>query len=481
MSERRRIALVLSLAIAAYLVCLRAYYVGFFNDDAYYVIGARSIMHGRYAELNAPGMPPLVNFLPGYSLLLAPVAAVAGGALWPYQLLSVALMAAGVFFAWLYFDEAPPEARSAAALAAAFCPLCLSMSGTVLSDVPLLALFGAAYLLAREVWQRREVAPWLGLSALCGFASLVRPTGFVLSAALVAALCLEGRWRNAAMAAALGAALPGAFLLRNRLLTGRSLMYFVEAADPAARGALGRVLLRNAAFYPKFLFVTTLFRWPAGGRFLEAFTIGLCVLAIACAVREEESWEWRKLVQLSLLAFIAVHLPWSKQAGRYVLPLVPFAAGYVMWGLALLAREYGGGAGACWWAAALSVALSLSPALKIARASLHGGGEPARPPAETFDWLRAHARPADVVASEMAGRVFLYTGLKTVQLKRLSQARWAVLLPNDAVMRTASGGTPFDPADLADVERRLSRDPRWRRAFASHRDGSLVFESAAPR
>ena len=77
-----------------YLLSLRAYYVGFFNDDAFYIIGARSLLSGRYAQLNVPGEPPFISHLPGYSLLLAPVALVSGGALWPYQVLSVAFMLA---------------------------------------------------------------------------------------------------------------------------------------------------------------------------------------------------------------------------------------------------------------------------------------------------------------------------------------------------------------------------------------------------
>src|SRR5262249_13333046 len=79
-----------------HLPCRRAYYVGFFNDDAFYIIGARSLLQGRYAELNAPGQPPLVNYPPGTSLLLAPVAFLAGGSLWPYQVFAAAASVAGL-------------------------------------------------------------------------------------------------------------------------------------------------------------------------------------------------------------------------------------------------------------------------------------------------------------------------------------------------------------------------------------------------
>lgn len=488
MTERRRALLVAAGAALLYALCRHAYYVGFFNDDAFYVIGARALAHGRYAELSAPGEPPLVNYLPGYPLLLAPVAAVAGGALWPFQAFSILLTAGALFFVWLYFDEAPPPARLAGLAAAAFCPLCVSMGAAVLSDVTLLAVFALAFCAARRVWQRRGLKEWLALAALGGLAALIRPTGFVLPAALVASLCLERRFKNAALCGALGFSPPALFVLRNRLVAGETITYFREAAG----GGMGRAVVSNLAFYPKFAFVTSLFRFPGMGRYGDAVVIGVGILCVVLAVREEESWEWRKLVQLTLGLFLLAHLLWSKQAGRYLLPLVPFLAGYLFWGAALLAKEYGGGAGACWWLAALSLALSLKPDLAIARASIHRDTEAARPAEETFAWLRDHTRKDDVLASELDGRVYLYTGRKTTHLRRHAsaenlarwlssvKARWVVILPNASVMRTATGGTPFDPSDVAVLERWLSDRRRYRLAFRAPREEAAVYEVAEP-
>src|SRR5437660_3946930 len=71
-----------------YALAVNAYYVGFFNDDAFYLIGARSLLQGRYVELNQPGTPPLINYTVGYPLLLVPVAALFSDAARPAQLLS---------------------------------------------------------------------------------------------------------------------------------------------------------------------------------------------------------------------------------------------------------------------------------------------------------------------------------------------------------------------------------------------------------
>lgn len=44
----------LALTLGIYLLSLGAYYVGFFNDDAFYLIGARSLLGGNYTELSHP-------------------------------------------------------------------------------------------------------------------------------------------------------------------------------------------------------------------------------------------------------------------------------------------------------------------------------------------------------------------------------------------------------------------------------------------
>ena len=94
-----------------YLISLRAYYVGFFNDDAFHIIGARALIQGRYVELNAPGHPPLVNYLPGYSMILAPLAWLSGDWLLPYQLLSVFMCLLALWLLWNLFEGLSAPAR----------------------------------------------------------------------------------------------------------------------------------------------------------------------------------------------------------------------------------------------------------------------------------------------------------------------------------------------------------------------------------
>src|SRR5438067_2256867 len=93
MSKKNRTLTFLFFLVAGliYILSRHAYYVGFFNDDAFYIIGARSLLQGRYVELNQPGSPPFVNYMPGYPALLAVVAFLFKDTFLNFQLFSMAL------------------------------------------------------------------------------------------------------------------------------------------------------------------------------------------------------------------------------------------------------------------------------------------------------------------------------------------------------------------------------------------------------
>ena len=252
LARRRRFeAALLACWALLYLACRHAYYLGFFNDDAFYIIGARSLLHGRYAELNAPGAPPLVNYLPGFSILLTPVAAIARGTLWPFQAASIALTLAAVACFFPVSEALCPDAPLAAAALAALTPLTVSMSGTVLSDVPMLAGVMAALAWARRIWDSKDMRRWLPLALLVGFCALLRPTGAALALAFTLALAFELRAREALLFYFCACLFAVPFLFRNFVLTGHGLTYFLELSRPyegASRWAVLRMnLFSNAA------------------------------------------------------------------------------------------------------------------------------------------------------------------------------------------------------------------------------------------
>ena len=159
--SRRRAAL-LALAAALFWLCRRAYWVGFFNDDAYYLIGARSLLTGRFAELQTPGAPPLTSYLPGWPLLLAPAAALARSSLALLQAYAALVHVAALgLLAAVFAREDGEDAADLALAAAALSPLIASTAATLLADGPMLFAAAAALAALPLVWRRRDSASWL--------------------------------------------------------------------------------------------------------------------------------------------------------------------------------------------------------------------------------------------------------------------------------------------------------------------------------
>lgn len=401
--SRRRALLLLAGAILFWL-SRHAYYVGFFNDDAYYLIGAKSLLSGRYAEIHSPGAPPLVNYLPGWPLLLAPVLALTGGSLAAAQLWALVLLTAGLaLFASALERESGAETADLALACAAASPLLTSTAATLLSDGPMLFCAGAALAVLPRLWPRRDSSVWVGFGLCLGLAALVRPTGLALPLAISGTLLIDGRRREAGILSAAATLVFAAWLARDAAVSGAGWNYWREAR------AGGIPFLANAWACVDTLFGRSLLRPPLPSVFLEGgAVIGGLFLA---------SWGARglrtpsgKVAALFSIFFIVPHLLWAKTAARYFIPIIPVAAWLLLRGTASFSRH---GARA---AAALSVGLSLLASAGVVRASWSPATERNVPPRQAADWLRAHAGPGVVLAAEYDARWHLLTGLSAVHI-----------------------------------------------------------------
>ena len=471
--------------------------MGFFNDDAFYLIGARSLLQGGFRELNAPGAPPLLNYLPGYPALLALWGGVFGPSFLAAQLLSAALTLAGVSLLWTCFAaELPPAAALAAAAVVGCNTLTVSLSGTVLSDLPYFAMTPLFFLAARAAWSRSGAAAWAGLGALAGAAFLIRPTGAALGLALVLCLAREKRWRAAAWAAAGAALVAGPWLLRNLLAGGAALSHAAELAapwqGPAALGAFGARLARNAAYYGPELFWRTLFRWPAEGAAARWLITALGLTALAAGLRAWGLQGWRKVLSVYLLAYAALHLGLHLQSGRYVFTALPMAAPLLFLGVHALGQRWGLGSKAAAAAGFLSLALSLAPVAHVVRTSLRGSTPVNTPPARTLAWIRDRTAASDVFAAELDGRLYLLTGRRTVRLRKLTEPRafaawlrrtgvgYVLVAPASEVMTTLSKTTAHDPMPLDRLEALLADRGLYPRVFADAAEGTEIRRVQGP-
>jgi hypothetical protein len=481
----RRLAWVLLFAAAAvlYSVCLDAYYVGFFNDDAFYLIGARSLLGGSFLELSHPAAPPLIQYLPGWPLLLTPAAAL-GGFLPARLTAAAAMLAAAGAAAWCFADDLDEDGRLMLAAVCALNPLALSLSGAVLADAPftlaLLLVLGAA----RRLWERADASVWFALGAAGGASFLIRPVGLAVPAALAGALAWEGRRREAlcVLGGAAAAALP--WLARNHALRGHALLYFSEFAAPLRPdGGAGRPLA-NAAHYLGDLYARTLARWPSASGASAAAALASCVgLALGAAgLRRTGLGGGRRAGVLAAALLGATLLVWEKRSGRYLLPLVPFAAA---WGLTGL-RAFGGGPGLRAAAVLLALASYLPPGAAIARASRRPSRPPALGPERTWAWVAANTPRDAVFGAELDGRLYLRTGRRAVTPPRDPAAlgAWAarsgvgyILAEGTGeVMATASGRGAHDPLPTGALAVAAAA-AGFQAVFADPAEGTVVFQA----
>lgn len=406
MSRRR--ALILLSAAALFWLCRHAYYVGFFNDDAYYLFGAKSLLSGRFAQIHSPGAPPLTDYLPGWPLMLAPALLATGGSIAAAQLWALLLLVAGLgLFAAVFERESGPEQADLTLACAVVSPLLASTAATLLSDGPMLFCAGASLALLPRVWARRDLSAWLGFGLLLGAAALVRPTGLALPLAVAAVLALGGRRREPAVLLSAAAAVFAAWLTRDAVLSGTSWNQWREASAAARAG--GIPLLSNAWACVDSLFGRALLRPPLASRILEAFTVvaGSC---LALAGARGMKTPGGKAAVLYAACFIAPHLLWAKTADRYFIPLVPLAAWLAVRGAGAFSARVARAV------AAASIILSLAASARVVRASWSPATRLNIPPLASSQWLRRNASPGSVLAAEYDARWSLLTGLESVHI-----------------------------------------------------------------
>lgn len=321
------------------------------NDDAAYVLLARSLREGSYNSIYLAGAPLHVQYPPLWPALLAVLGTIVGERVDVFIALSVALSAAALL---LVFDAArrlwSPRFALLALAAAAFLPVYVASAGRVMSEAPFAAL-GALTLwaLAHRPLSRRMLA--LAIVAALA-AALTRTVGATLLVALVLFLFVQHRRRAAVgLAAGLGALLLAlvAFVhARSGLVVAAP--YLADAVSgsgmshggalAAALAVAGR-LVRNSVAYAAMLLPSSLAVPTLGGTRLDNIT-WLLVLVACWGAGLVVLWRrWRALA-LYLVVFGALLALWAWPIERFYVPLLPEIVLLTLAGAAALARRIGG-------------------------------------------------------------------------------------------------------------------------------------------
>ena len=142
----------LAVAGTLYLSYSPSYYVGQVGDDAIYIAGAKSILHGSYSAFYSPGHPPLTIYPPGYSLILAPFVKMEDPHWELLKLVSIALtLLNGALFWLLLRTWGKSEFRLLALGLFLFNPVTVHCSIRVMSDPFFTTMVLVSFLLLEKV------------------------------------------------------------------------------------------------------------------------------------------------------------------------------------------------------------------------------------------------------------------------------------------------------------------------------------------
>ncbi|HSL71073.1 MAG TPA: hypothetical protein VK864_12585, partial [Longimicrobiales bacterium] len=217
MNARLLPVLVVALVLVAAIVSITPWPVGTIQDDATYVILAKSLASGEgYRQLNLPGAPRVTHYPPGYPLFLAGL-----WRIWPdfpnnivvFKYANAFLLALAALGAYAFARkrmQLNAATAGVAALAGTACVLVLYVSSVVLSEALFLALLFPGLLAADDAVRKGTVPAAVAAGALGGVLALVRTIGIALVPAVVLALVLRKRWGAAvaALATSIGVLAP---------------------------------------------------------------------------------------------------------------------------------------------------------------------------------------------------------------------------------------------------------------------------------
>jgi hypothetical protein len=435
------------------LMAITSVPLGVFWDDGVYLIGAKSLATGAgYRFLHLPGAPPAVHFPPLWPALLAlvwklspsfPDNAVA------LKMVNPVLMAAGAGLACWYgirrLDLPPLAAAVAAVLFGAALPVVV-MGGVLFSEPFFFAILMAALWLSDATVERGgwRFALYTGIAV--GALTLTRSVGIVLLPALVTALLIARRKREAAVAAAAAFAVLAPWQLWMALHTH-------ELATPL-RGSYGPYLDWVLGLYRERgpLFVFTIARmnllwlmralgvtlYPFGPRAIRPLLVTLVLVVTAIAVIRARRRATTAL--LFMLFYFAIVFAWPYTPDRFMWALWPLLGMFVASGAVecwRISRERGAvatvratGVLCC----AVGVfAIGCHAGYSLRGAARHWWDSAARTNADAMlpvaEWINANTAPGDVIAVDGEPFIYLHTGRTVVPVHILSADEYVAGTP----------------------------------------------------
>lgn len=443
MSKRLIPVLVVAIVLVLAILSITPWPVGTIQDDATYVVLAKSLATGEgYRQLNLPDAPQVTHYPPGYPLFLAAL-----WRIWPNfpdnlvlfkyaNAVLLALAALGVYVFARTRAQLSALGAGTVALAGTVCVLVLYVTGIVVSEPLFMALLFPALLVSEKASDDGKATTAVAAAALGVALSLVRTIGIAMLPALLIALATRRHWKAAAAALIAGLC----------LLAPWQLWATAHAADVPAvvNGKYGGYLAWMLKGYREggsafglevinknlvglrdlleFLVMPTSWSWARLPVFAAAVAIalyGLTRLARRAPV-----------TVLFALAYFAIVLLWPFEVHRFLMAGFPivvltFAVGVKeLWRTLPQTRLLAATRGALLASVVASVSGFLWYNVRGYRETWWVGvqRDSGERIGQVVRWVRSNTTPSDVIAVQDDPAVYLYTGRRAVPVNDFEAA-----------------------------------------------------------
>ena len=453
--------------------------MGSLNDDAMFLLLARTLRAGRFALPDGTGLP-LTDPLPGFSvLLMLPEKWLAGH--WDaLRLLSLGISWLCLWTTWrLARRVLPPKWAAAATILVAVNTVFLIHCGVVLPDI----LYTAVSLWAlAELPGKKSAGRLAMLAAAACAAALIRPQGLVLAGALALGVFAQVGFPRACGFAAASLTPAALWALRNRLGAGTATHYLQTwtAGMPQLQSGGQRLHCARLAatlLGEGMLGLIGMPFWALLGS--AGAVLALCGYGAARRLgKEQDAAVFAMTVYTAGL--LLLHATWSLEYIRYLLPLLP-----LLWILVLLgAREL-----PAFWpraAAVLGVVIVLAALRDDLRFLNAQSGRQKTLWPQTMAWVAEHTPPAAQLQSPYYAPLMYFTGRPTI-------AAFGPLEPEAWLQACRERGVEYEVVDLnfarwsAGTGAGPSKtsppfsDPRVHEVYRNPEEGSVVLRIERPR
>ncbi len=413
---------------ALYIALLPRFDIGFYNDDAAYVLAAKSLLTGHYRNLSQPLQPSTSFPFPGLPFFLLPFLKWVDPQWARLEWVSICITLGSVMLTWYLLRQWFSSALSFCTLILiAFNPTTAHLSGILMAEPYFLFLTLAVFLsLQKVVTGNSRLHGWL-LGLLIGWASLTRPEGIILLPSVLLALAYAGRWESFCKTFALALALYLTVIFRNDVLDHAfSAEYTGDLTNCAHYWSqhYGSFLPQAGHIFEQFL-LQNILAWPLRSVF-QSWTLRIVapgagiVLMAAGLFRCSKEQGFNKELTLGAASFcyfyFLVHTLWLNFDVRYLMPLVPFALIFMVAGWLQLFKD-------TYWRritgrtvfALLLVLYGFQNGFAVYE-SLFKPVTRNLAPLNTFAWVKQHTERAAVLLSPLAPGLYLYTNRPAISL-----------------------------------------------------------------